>query len=131
MIRSRQLGTARSARVSALVAGADAQIYVLMMCVREKEIETEPVQTHKIGIEQKTRLRHIKLEARYSVDYFYGLTKPDLKKDFKTRGLTKLLPAKECKNEMKTECVTPSFRFRKLFSVAFFIPPFPKNDIIM
>ena len=65
MIRSRQLGTARSARVSALFAGADAQIYVLMMCVRETEIETEPVQTHKIQT-----LTQKKMQTQSSIDSF-------------------------------------------------------------
>ena len=31
-----------------------------------------------------------------------------------------------CKNEMQTECSTPNFRFRNVFSVALFIAPFRK-----
>ena len=65
MKRSRQLGTARPARVSALLDGVDAQTYVLMMSVREAEIETEPVQTHKIQT-----LTQKKMQTQSSIDSF-------------------------------------------------------------
>ena len=65
MENRRQLRTARPARVSALFDGVDAQTYVLMMCVREAEIETEPVQTHKIQTQTQK-----KNQTQSSIDSF-------------------------------------------------------------